>query len=82
MVESMLNISTLSFNWLMRLHEELTWTEIKNKENGKNDFSINDGPLYSWDNLMEDGIMVLARLDRLYFFPLAQPKTFLIIYAL
>lgn len=31
-------------------------------------FSRGDGPIYSWINLQDDGIRVLARLDRFYSF--------------
>lgn len=58
-VESMFDRSTSSYSWLMGVKEELAWADLKNKYNIKN-----DGPLYSWDNLREDGIIVLARQDR------------------
>ena len=31
-------------------------------------FSRGDGPIYSWDNLQDDGLRVVAQLDRFYSF--------------
>lgn len=55
MVESPLDRSTSSCNWLMGVKEELARVDLKYKYNIEDYFSMNDGPLYSWDNLREDG---------------------------
>lgn len=68
MVESPLERSTSSCSWLMGLKEELTWTNLKNKYNIEDYFSKSEDPLYSWDNLREDAIRALARLDKFYAF--------------
>ena len=52
----------------MGLKEELTWADIKKLIKIEDYSSRDDGPIYSWDNLRDDGIRVLAKLDRFYLF--------------
>lgn len=68
LMENPLDRSTSLCNRFMGLKEDLAWTNIKNKYNIKDNFSKDEGPLYSWDNIREDGIRVLAKLDRFYSF--------------
>ena len=41
---------------------------IKNKYNIDDYFCREGGPIFSWDNLREDGTRVLAQLDKIYSF--------------
>lgn len=68
MVENPLDRSMLSCSRMMGSKEELAWVDMKNKYNIEDYFTKNERPLYSWDNLREDGIRVLARLDSFYSF--------------
>ena len=63
MVENPLDRSTLSCSQLMGLKEEPAWAEINNKYNNEDYVNKIEGPLYSWDNLRNDGIKVLATLN-------------------
>lgn len=67
-VESLLARSRFSCSRLMGLKEELTWGDIKRKYNIEDFFMRDDGPIYSWDNLQDDGTRILARLDRFHLF--------------
>ena len=64
MVESPLDRSTLSYSWLLGLKEELMWFDIRNKFDVEDYFSRRGGPIYSWTNFQDDGMWMLARLDR------------------
>lgn len=66
MIESPLDRSKSTCSCLMGLKEGLLWVYIKSKYYYDDYFSRGDGPIYSWDNLRDDGVWVLARLDRFY----------------
>ena len=80
MVESPLDRSISACSCLMRLKEELAWVNIKNKYSIEIDFSKGDGFVYSSDNLRDDDIRVLARLDRFYSFASSVPSSHIMHY--
>ena len=53
----------------MGLKEELASAYIKNKYNNGDYFSRIYGLICSWDNVRDDGIRILTRLDKFYCFP-------------